>query len=360
MDWMYKRPTVDTEAYLLGKPIDRSIELNAQLEEGCPTSNEDIGGKPGALFLEAAASAALEAEAKLREDPLYVIKKKEEEQRRMLLNNPVRLKKMQEELERQKKAEEKEEQVQQRQGHLAKMLKLKAKYGADIKDILSEDIGSSSSRSHTRESDKRRHVEGSRRRRTHSRSSSPVSRHRNTNSKASDRHRKHDRSRSRSNSPDRRQRRSSPDSSRHGSSHPKSGRSPHRRPASPKPSSQSLAKPISKTFVARKVTVPEKRKQFAATTSKFDPAELERKRREMMEDAKVRDSERASNLSSYRQKEAASEEHNKKLATGSSGGFIRPMLEKAAEGSSLEARLKLSRNKSQRTRADLDKNFSER
>lgn len=57
-----------------------------------------LGRKPGALFLEAAASAALEAEAKLREDPLYAIKKKEEEQRRALLNNPVRLKMMQEEV----------------------------------------------------------------------------------------------------------------------------------------------------------------------------------------------------------------------------------------------------------------------
>ena len=57
-----------------------------------------LGGKPGALFLEAAASAALEAEAKLREDPLYAIKKREEEQRRQLLNNPVRLKKLQKEV----------------------------------------------------------------------------------------------------------------------------------------------------------------------------------------------------------------------------------------------------------------------
>jgi Pre-mRNA splicing factor len=48
--------------------------------------------------VEAAASAALEAEAKLRQDPLFIIRKKEEEQRRMLLNNPVRLKKLQEEV----------------------------------------------------------------------------------------------------------------------------------------------------------------------------------------------------------------------------------------------------------------------
>ena len=123
---MYKKPTVDTEAYLLGKPVDKSLEQFQNAEaNGCPTSNEDIGAyfvlfpffdfcvksvlifdldsvllgvKPGALFLEAAASAKLEADVKIREDPLYMIKKKEEEQRRMLLNNPVRLKKLQEEV----------------------------------------------------------------------------------------------------------------------------------------------------------------------------------------------------------------------------------------------------------------------
>ena len=43
MDWMYKKPTLDTEAYLLGKRIDKSFEQQAVNPDGCPTSSEDIG-----------------------------------------------------------------------------------------------------------------------------------------------------------------------------------------------------------------------------------------------------------------------------------------------------------------------------
>lgn len=43
----------------------------------------------------------------------------------------------------------------------------------------------------------------------------------------------------------------------------------------------------------------------------------------MEEDAKVRDVERASNVTSYRRKDKADEERDKKVADGSSGGFIR-------------------------------------
>ena len=120
-----------------------------------------IGGKPGALFIEAAASAALEAEAKLREDPLYAIRKKEEEQRRALLNNPIRLKMLQDEvrnlflvllisltevfqfqLEKKRKQEEKKSKKKSADSDLiTKMLKLKSKYGTDLKDLLHDDKG---------------------------------------------------------------------------------------------------------------------------------------------------------------------------------------------------------------------------
>jgi hypothetical protein len=43
----------------------------------------------------------------------------------------------------------------------------------------------------------------------------------------------------------------------------------------------------------------------------------------MMTDAKVREDERAKNLTEYRQKDKADEERDKRVATGSSGGFIR-------------------------------------
>ncbi|GAV07113.1 hypothetical protein RvY_16988 [Ramazzottius varieornatus] len=329
MDWMYKKPTIDTEAFLLGKPVDRSLE---QLEnpEGCPTSNEDIGGKPGALFLEAAASAALEAEAKLREDPLYAIRKREEEQRRMLLNNPVRLKKLQKEMEEQKRHEEKRNKSASEKDLLSKMLKLKNKYGVDVKELLS-DSPTSYSRSSRSSKSSRRKSPSPERSGKNSRRNSDNCRHSRSNHE-----RRRSRSRSRSHSPV-----SKPRRSRSRSPRPKKSRSPPR-PTIPK-------RPV-----------PQRAPRRAVTTAMFDPVELERKRREMEEDAKVRDVQRASNVTTYRQKDKADEERDKKVASGSSGGFIRPMLDASAQSSTLESRIQANRHNIQRTRAALDKDFTKR
>ena len=56
---------------------------------------------------------------------------------------------------------------------------------------------------------------------------------------------------------------------------------------------------------------------------RYDPVELERKRQEMMADAQVRDTERSKNVAHYQKVEESDEARNTRLASGSSGGFIR-------------------------------------
>ncbi|XP_055343419.1 pre-mRNA-splicing factor CWC25 homolog [Paramacrobiotus metropolitanus] len=326
LNWMYKRPTVDTEAYLLGKAIDKSVE---HIEtDGVPTNAEDIGNKPGALFLEAAASAALEAELKVREDPLYAIKKKEEEQRRALLNNPIRLKMMQEELERKQAAAEKKKSSKLKDKDLlVKMLQLKAKHGTDIKNLLADDSDD--------ERDKKR------RKRRHSRSRSrSADRKSFRDRRTSDSHRAESpvRShRSHTHASDQSSRRSTSyhSSSHASSSHHTSSRHEHRNPP-PTKTSQYTKTGGSRTF------------------GKMDPAELERKRLEMMSDAKVRDEERAKNVADYRKQDAEEEARNR------SGGSRGSALSSTADIGTLESRIQSTRNKLQRTRAALEKDFTKR
>jgi len=83
MDWMYdgKSSALDREAYLLGKPITKSENEG----DSCVKDRtEDVS------VLE-----RLDYESKLREDPLIAIRKKEDTRRRELLSNPVKRKHLQ-------------------------------------------------------------------------------------------------------------------------------------------------------------------------------------------------------------------------------------------------------------------------
>ncbi|NWT87888.1 CWC25 factor, partial [Lanius ludovicianus] len=101
-----------------------------------------------------------------------------------------------------------------------------------------------------------------------------------------------------------------------------------------------------------------RRQHPSGYTRKISPEELERKRQEMMENAKWREEERANNLRKHR-KEEELERELQKLDTRDGKFFHRLKLESAST-SSLEDRVKRNIHSLQRTPAALEKNFMQR
>uniref|UniRef100_A0A8C3X9M1 CWC25 factor n=1 Tax=Cyanoderma ruficeps TaxID=181631 RepID=A0A8C3X9M1_9PASS len=101
-----------------------------------------------------------------------------------------------------------------------------------------------------------------------------------------------------------------------------------------------------------------RRQHTSGYTRKISAEELERKRQEMMENAKWREEERANNLRRHR-KEEELERELQKLDTGDGKFFQRLKLESAST-SSLEDRVKRNIHSLQRTPAALEKNFMQR
>lgn len=91
LDWMYAAAgssQVDHELYLLGKPVDKAVDPMAK-------ENEEDALAPGASFMnDTGANTANDLAAKVRDDPLFLIKRKEEEKRKELLHNPVKMKQL--------------------------------------------------------------------------------------------------------------------------------------------------------------------------------------------------------------------------------------------------------------------------
>ena len=58
------------------------------------------------------------------------------------------------------------------------------------------------------------------------------------------------------------------------------------------------------------------------SSTKLDPAELERKRLEMVSAAKERDEHRAENVRNYKKRDEEEDAKNTRLAVGGSGGFL--------------------------------------
>ncbi|CAH3134026.1 unnamed protein product [Pocillopora meandrina] len=109
LDWMYAAAAgqVDRELYLLGKAVDKAVDPMAQ-------DDEEESSAPGASFMnDTTANTANDLAAKVRDDPLFLIKKKEEEKRKELINNPVKMKQLkqmlQANLEKSKKKKKKKD-----------------------------------------------------------------------------------------------------------------------------------------------------------------------------------------------------------------------------------------------------------
>ncbi|KPP72081.1 pre-mRNA-splicing factor CWC25-like [Scleropages formosus] len=115
LDWMYQGPGghVSREEYLLGRPIDKQITQQYEEPESGPSAQ--TGLLPGSIFSPTVQSSTFDLAAKIREDPLFVIRKQEEEKKRNVLKNPVKMKMIKEmlrqnleEKKRKKKKEKKD------------------------------------------------------------------------------------------------------------------------------------------------------------------------------------------------------------------------------------------------------------
>ncbi|CAD5111245.1 DgyrCDS573 [Dimorphilus gyrociliatus] len=107
MKWMYSGDKVDEEEYLLGKKIPDKHFLKDEKEkpETVPGSNFDDVIKR---------RTELDMQAKMKEDPFFMIKQKEEEAKKRLLQNPIKLKELQKIVQKPKKEKKKKKKKKRR------------------------------------------------------------------------------------------------------------------------------------------------------------------------------------------------------------------------------------------------------
>uniref|UniRef100_W5N8E2 CWC25 spliceosome associated protein homolog n=1 Tax=Lepisosteus oculatus TaxID=7918 RepID=W5N8E2_LEPOC len=349
LDWMYQGPggQVSRDEYLLGRPIDKQI--TQQYEEPDSGPSAQTGLLPGSIFNPPSAANAHDIAAKIREDPLFLIRKREEDRKREVLTNPVKMKKIKEMLsfttavspqQLQKNLEKKKK----------KKDKKKKKHKKHRRHSSSEEDSSSDEEQPSR----------SRRRST---SPSPpsslprlpgyglqVSAAITLPQKVPLHLQFTNRSRQRAASPDQEAAagrsglqgpsRSPHRSSSHGT-HARGDREQKHRGQSPPP-------PRHRAH----------RQQGSSHTKRLSAEELERRRREMMDFARWRDEERAGNVERYREEEE--QEKAQEAQCSRDDKFIRDMKLQSASTSSLEDRVKRNIYSLQRTPAALERNFMKR
>ncbi|GAB1296755.1 Pre-mRNA-splicing factor CWC25 homolog [Apodemus speciosus] len=315
LDWMYQGPggMVNRDEYLLGRPIDKYVfEKMEEREAGC---SSETGLLPGSIFAPSGANSLLDMASKIREDPLFIIRKKEEEKKREVLNNPVKMKKIKELLQMSLEKKEKKKKKEKRKKHRKHRRR-----------------SSSSGRSSSGDE------QGQARSQKKMANSFPVlskvpgyGLQGHVSKKSTKEERPRDRR----------------------------SRSPSRRSRSPRPSKQHTSKVNRKE---RDSPSPKKeayqRRRASGYTRKLSAEELERKRQEMMENAKWREEERLSTLKRHAKEDER--EHRLERLDSRPGKFIHRLKLESASTSSLEDRVKRNIHSLQRTSAALEKNFMRR
>ncbi|KAK7930739.1 hypothetical protein WMY93_007134 [Mugilogobius chulae] len=325
LDWMYQGPSgqVSRDEYLLGRPIDKQITDQYADEESGPSA--ETGLLPGSIFNPNAAASGLDMAAKIREDPLFEIRKREEAKKREVLTNPVKMKKIKEmlrqNLDKDKKKKRKKEKKEKKDKDRKKEKKHKRRSSSSSSD----------------EEDDRKH-------KSHS--------YHNSDKKSNGHHqpgyglqfpagRNHHSSASSDNHSSRRERSRS--------------RSPHRNHRDYNSySSNRNDKP-------RAASPPKERYQRHNhhVSKKMSAEELERKRREMMDQAKEREEDRENNVKRYKKQDEKEKLREKNTKREEHAGFIHNMKLESAASSSLEDRVKRNIHSIQRTAASQD-NFMRR
>ncbi|XP_062364295.1 pre-mRNA-splicing factor CWC25 homolog [Cinclus cinclus] len=317
LEWMYQGPggMVNRDEYLLGRPVDKFI-LDKVGDKDAAGSG-DTGLLPGSIFARAGASSVLDMATKIREDPLFMIRKREEEKKREVLNNPVKMKKIKALLQTSLDKKERKRRKEKRKKHR----KRRRRSSSSASSSSEEERG-------TKKSQKR--VESSSWKAAPSKIPGYGLQLRDP-----------ERGRSPPGQP-----RAAPQSPR---SHGSSSRSHSRQHSSREEKGRARSPSPKKSF---------RRQPPSGYTRKISPEELERKRQEMIENAKWREEERANNLRKHRKEEELERELEKLDARD--GKFFHRLKLESASTSSLEDRVKRNIHSLQRTPAALEKNFMQR
>ncbi|XP_071448045.1 pre-mRNA-splicing factor CWC25 homolog isoform X1 [Hetaerina americana] len=336
LDWMYKGPggVVSREDYLLGRAIDKSFDLlqesekeTAQSTSAEGRSDQGLPGRSGIL------DDQVDVARKLQEDPLLFIKKKEMETRSQILNNPVKLKQLQkilkEEKLRERKSKKKSKKKKRKRSSSSsddeKDLDriLAAKYSrlrnhlnnVDVSKLLSDD-----------ENEERRKKEKREVSMSHSQESSGSSRHRHGDSK-------------------------SHSTKEYGLLKPAGyDKKPSGKPTvNSSDRSHKVSKAPSKPSTNTQQQKGQKRP--------LSEEEIEKRRREMMDNARWREEQRERNVRHQKEEERKEKESEKQ---GYDTTFLRKQLSIAASVGTVEGRIKSNINNIQRSGRAMDKNFARR
>ncbi|XP_075417858.1 pre-mRNA-splicing factor CWC25 homolog [Tenrec ecaudatus] len=344
LDWMYQGPggMVNRDEYLLGRPIDKYVfEKMEEKEAGC---SSETGLLPGSIFAPSGANSLLDMASKIREDPLFIIRKKEEEKKREVLNNPVKMKKIKELLQMSLDKKEKKKKKEKRKKHRKRKHRSSSSERSSSEDARSRGRSQKKMASpspvlskvagyglQVRDSNHGQRLQG------------PLA----AEPKGVHRPKSHSRSRSSSHSPPR---------------HTSKKSTRDRRSRSPRPSKSHSSKANRKERGRTRSPSPKKeayqRRHASGYTRKLSAEELERKRQEMMENAKWREEARLHILEEHG-KDEERERRLEKLDTRE-GKFIHRMKLESASTSSLEDRVKRNIYSLQRTSVALEKNFMKR
>nr|XP_046258229.1 pre-mRNA-splicing factor CWC25 homolog [Scatophagus argus] len=331
LDWMYQGPAgqVSRDEYLLGRAIDKQITDQYEEPESGPSA--ETGLLPGSIFNPTTPASNLDLAAKIREDPLFEIRKREEEKKREVLTNPVKMKKIKEMLRQNldKKDKKKKRKKDKKEKKGDKERKKEKKHKRRSSSSSSDEENGKKHKSHSRD-------ESSADLKSHSLHlpgyglQLPAGRHHQSTAPSNHSGR---RERSRSRSPHR--------NSRESHSYSSTSHRGDRKPKAASPQRERYHRP--RHVVSKKLSAEE----------------LERKRQEMMDQAKQREEDRENNVKRYKRQDEQEKQREQNAKHDRHSGFIHNMKLESAASSSLEDRVKRNIHSIQRTPASLD-NFMKR
>ncbi|XP_062988455.1 pre-mRNA-splicing factor CWC25 homolog isoform X2 [Elgaria multicarinata webbii] len=343
LEWMYQGPggMVNRDEYLMGRPVDKYVfEPMEDKESGC---SSETGFLPGSIFASTGANSALDMASKVREDPLFMIRKREEEKKREVLNNPVKMKKIKEllqsSLEEKKKKKKKKKKKEEKKKKEKEKKKKHQKHrhhspssseNEQIKAKSWEKMDSSLEPLHPKMPGYGLQVRDTGRERTLS-------------------HKLQQRTKSEN-------RYLLPESHSGKKSTYMMELSSHRRSRSPRHNKQHHSKEQKAKTGGRSPSPKKEDHRRQQTSRKLSAEELEKRRQEMMENAKWREEERMNNVNRHKKEE----ERERALEKLGHGKFIHHIKLESASTSSLEDRVKRNIHSIQRTAAALEKNFMQR
>ncbi|KAM6940532.1 pre-mRNA-splicing factor CWC25 homolog [Xenentodon cancila] len=322
LDWMYQGPAgqVSRDEYLLGRPIDKQITDQYEEPESGPSA--ETGLLPGSIFNPATPASSLDLAAKIREDPLFEIRKREQDKKREVLTNPVKMKKIKEmlrqNLDKKDKKKKRKKEKKEKRGDKEKRKEKKHKRRSSSSCSDDESAKHSSySRKEAPPGNKPRsyHLPGYGLQSTggrHQQASAAL----DLSSRSRSPHRNHK------------------DGCFHSASSYRSDKKAEPQAVSPQRERH--------------------QRQNNHVSRKFSAEELERKRREMMDQAKQREEDRENNVRRYKRQDEQEKQREQNAKHERHAGFIHNMKLESAASSSLEDRVKRNIHSIQRTPASLD------